>query len=251
MKFKQLITYTSRITVSVFMLLVTGLISCKKPGITYEDFEAANIAVLNVWNNEDAPQLTFSLDTSKALHGGNVSYGRQLGYYVIYAGNRTMKIKGVNDGSSILEKPLNLESKKIYSMFLTGTKKSPEVVMVEDNVAVESPVGKYRIRVANMVTDPGSQYALYAAEVGQTLDNAQVLVNPTPVKTVSDFAEFASNANPQQRFRLWMIDSGRDTLLFDNILLSSQKAYTYTIGGSKNEGLKKTSVHSFVNGLTY
>lgn len=250
MKSKKL-TYTFRITVSVIIVLAIGLISCKKPGITYEDFEAANIAVLNVWNNEDAPRLAFSLDTSRALHAGNVSYGRQFGYYVIYAGNRTMKIKDVNDGSSILEKPLNLESKKIYSLFLTGTKSSPEVVMVEDNIAAEPSVGKYWIRVANMVTDPGSQYALYAAKVGQTLDDAQVLVNPTPVRTVSDFAEFSSDANPQQRFRLWAIDSGRDTLLFDNILFSSQKAYTYTVSGSKNEGLKNTSVHSFTNGLAY
>lgn len=107
------------------------------------------------------------------------------------------------------------------------------------------------IRVANMVTDPGSQYALYAAQVGQTLNDAQQLVSSTPVKTVSAFAEFASSPNVEQRFRLWAIDSGRDTLLFDNILLSSQKAYTYTIGGGKNDGRKSTSIYSFLNVLPY
>ncbi|MCC7524439.1 MAG: hypothetical protein IT250_06430, partial [Chitinophagaceae bacterium] len=124
-------------------------------------------------------------------------------------------------------------------------------VTVEDNVVAEPPVGKYWIRVANMVTDPGSQYALYAAKVGQTLGDAQVLVSPTPVKTVSAFAELASTPDPTQRFRLWAIDSGRDTLLFDNILFSSQKAYTYTIGGGKNEGRKSTSIYSFVNVLPF
>lgn len=243
--------YNCRITLVVIILVLSGFISCKKPGVTYEDFEAANIALMNVWNNEDAPQLKFSLDTSKALHAGNVTFGRQLTYQVVYAGNRTMKFKSATDGNPVFEKPLNLESKKIYSLFLTGTKSSPEVITVEDNVVTEPPVGKYRIRVANMVTDPGAQYALYAAKVGQTLDDAQVLVNATPVKTVSAFAELASNANPQQRFRLWAIDTGRDTLLFDNILFSSQKAYTYTIGGGKNEGRKSTSIYSFVNVLPF
>lgn len=240
-----------RIVVVVVFLVFFGFISCKKPGVTYEDFESANIAVMNVWNNEDAPVLKFSLDTSKALHTGNVTFGRQLTYQVVYAGNRTMKFKLAADGNSVFEKPLNLESKKIYSLFLTGTKSSPDVVAVEDNVVAEPPVGKYWIRVANMVTDPGSQYALYAAQVGRTLNDAQQLVSSTPVKTVSAFAEFASSPNVEQRFRLWAIDSGRDTLLFDNILLSSQKAYTYTIGGGKNDGRKSTSIYSFLNVLPY
>ena len=243
MKIKHYI-YNCRIAVVVIILVLSGFVSCKKPGVTYEDFEAANIAVMNVWNNEDAPQLKFSLDTSKALHTGNVTFGRQLTYQVVYAGNRTMKFKSATDGKPVFEKPLNLESKKIYSLFLTGTKSSPEVVTVEDNVVTEPPVGKYWIRVANMVTDPGARYALYAAKVGQTLGDAQVLVSPTPAKTVSAFAELASNVKPEQRFRLWAIDSGRDTLLFDNILFSSQKAYTYTIGGG-------TSIYSFVNVLPF
>ncbi|HRP33967.1 MAG TPA: hypothetical protein PKV73_18845 [Agriterribacter sp.] len=79
----------------------------------------------------------------------------------------------------------------------------------------------------------------------------QQLVNSTPVKTVSAFAEFASSPNVEQRFRLWAIDSGRDTLLFDNRLLSSQKVYTYTIGGGKNEGSTSSSNYSFVNVLPF
>lgn len=243
--------HNCQITVVAIILVLSGFMSCKKPGITYEDFQAANIALVSVWNNEDAPPLKFSLDTSNALHAGNITFGRQLGYQVVYAGNRSLKFKSALDGSPVFEKPMNLESKKIYSLFLTGTQDSPEVVSVEDDVATEPPVGKYWVRIANMVTDPGAQYTLYAAEVGKELEDARVLVNATPEKTVSAFAEQSSSVNPEQRFQLWAIDSGKDTLFFDNILLSSQKAYTYTIGGGKNEGRQSTSAYSFVNVLPF
>lgn len=250
MKIKYFISNHPTTAILIILFLI-GYSSCKKPGYTFEDFDAANIALINVWNNEDMPPLKFSLDTSNPLHNGNVNFGRQLGYQVVYAGNRTLKFNYSDDGSSVFEKAMNLESKKIYSLFLTGTKDSPELVSVEDDVANEPPAGKYRIRIANMVTDAGAKYALYAAKVGETIDDAQMLVNPTPVKTVSDFAEYSSNVNPEQRFRLWAVDSGRDTLLFDNILFSGQKAYTYTIGGGKDEGQKSTSIYSFVNVLPF
>lgn len=235
----------------IVMLLISGIVSCKKPGITSENFQASNIAVMNAWNNEDEPELDFSIDTSKKLHFGTVYYGRQLDYLVVYAGTRTAKFIDDNDGSTVLEKSINLESKKIYSLFLTGTKSSPETVFVEDDVANEPPAGKYRVRVANMVTDAGSSYELRVAKDGQPLASAQTLVGATQPKTVSGFKEFSSDANPEQRFMVWVISPNKDTLSVNRVLLTSQKAYTFTISGGKNGGIGLTSLNSFVNVLPY
>lgn len=236
---------------AIAALLVSAFVSCKKPEITSENFLAANIAVMNAWNNEDQPDLNFSIDTSKKLHFGVVNYGRQLDYLVVNAGNRTVKFVNTNDGSTAFENPVNLESKKIYSLFLTGTKIAPDVVFVEDDVATEPAVGKYRIRIANMVTDAGSQYELFAAKDGQALALAQKLVSSTTGKSVSAFAEYASGPNPEQRFSVWAINAGKDTLQADRVLLTSQKAYTFTISGGKTEGLKTTSLNSFTNVLPF
>lgn len=232
-------------------LLIAAFIACKKPEITNEDFLAANIAVMNVWNNEDQPNLNFSVDASKKLHFGVVNYQRQLDYLVVNAGNRTAKFVNNSDGSTVYEKPVNLESKKIYSLFLTGTKNAPDVVFVEDDVATEPAAGKYRIRVANMVTDAGSQYELFAAKEGQTLAQAQKLVSSTAGKAVSAFTEYASDPNPEQRFSVWAINAGKDTILATRILFTSQRAYTFTLSGGKNEGLKTTSINNFINVLPF
>ncbi len=237
--------------IAVMTLLISGLLSCKKNEITFENFQAANIAVMNAWNNEDEPELNFSLDTSKTLHYGTMYYGRQLDYLVVYSGNRTMKFKKSDDGSTVLEKPVNLESKKIYSIFLTGTKSSPDAVIVEDDVASEPAAGKYRIRVANMVTDAGSNYEFRVAKDGQPLSSAQKLVNATAPKGVSAFVEYSSDPNPEQRYQVWAIAPGVDTLTANRILLTSQRAYTFTMSGGKNSGLNRTELSVFINVLPY
>lgn len=243
--------YKHNIGAVAVVLLLSGIVSCKKPVITYEHFESANIAVMNAWNNEDMPDLNFSIDTSKKLHDGAIYYTRQLDYLVVFAGNRTAKFKNAEDGNTVLEKQINLASKKIYSLFLTGTKSAPDAVFVEDDVANEPAIGKYRIRVANMVTDVGSNYELRVAREGQTLADAQKLVDATSPKTVSGFKDYSSDPNPEQRFQLWAISAGKDTILADRVLLTSQRAYTFTISGGKDDGLHQTSLNSYINVLPY
>lgn len=243
--------YNQKISIGFLMLLLAGTVSCKKNGITSENFQAANITVLNAWNNEEMPELKFSLDTSKTLHNGTIYYSRQLDYLVVYTGNRVVKFKNAGDGSPVLETSVNLESKKIYSLFFTGTKAAPEAVIVEDDIASEPPAGKYKIRVANMVTDAGSQYELFAAKEGQTLAQAQKLVSSTTGKAVSAFTEYASDPNPEQRFSVWAINAGKDTMLATRVLFTSQRAYTFTLSGGKNEGLKTTSINTYTNVLPF
>lgn len=235
----------------VIALLVFGMISCEKIEITSENFQAANITVMNAWNNEDFPDVNFSIDTSKKLHFGSMYYERQLDYLVVYAGNRTAKFKNDGNGSTVLEKQVDLESKKIYSLFLTGIKTAPEAILVEDDVATEPPVGKYRIRVANMVTDAGSNYELRVAKEGQTLVDAVSLVDATLPKSVSVFKEYSCDPNPEQRYQVWAISAGKDTIRSNRILLASQKAYTFTINGGKDGGVGYTDLNIFTNVLPF
>lgn len=243
--------YNQKIRMGFLILLLAGIVSCKKNSITSENFQAANITVVNAWNNEDMPELKFSLDTSKTLHNGTMFYGRQLDYLVVYAGNRTAKFKKDDDGSTVIEKAVNLESKKIYSLFLTGTKASPDAVIVEDDVATEPAVGKYRIRTANMVTDAGSNYELWVAKQGQPLSSAQKLVDATASKAVSAFKDYSSDPDPVQRYQVWAIAPGVDTVTVSSVLLTSQKAYTFTVSGGKNSGILQTSLSTFTNVLPF
>lgn len=237
----------------IFLLIMQiCFTSCKKSeGPTYENFTSANITVLNAWNNEDDPELTFHLDTSKRLHTGTIQYGRQLSpYMIVYAGNREAKFKINGTDNVVLKKNLNLESKKIYSLFLTGSKAAPELISVEDNVAQEPAAGKYWVRLANMTTD-GDQYELRFAKDGQALTNAVNLITAVGTKNVSLFKESNADANPTQRYTVWAIAPGIDTVTFDRVVLASQKAYTFTIAGSENTGFKSTNGFTFTNVLPY
>lgn len=216
----------------LFIVYFSGILpGCEKPGVTREDFEASNLAVFDCWNDGANTELQFSIDTSKTLHDGSLTFGRILDYLIVYSGNRTARFINAGDGSSVLNADIVLEDKKVYSLFLTGSLASPETVLVEDAVVPNPSPDKYKLRVANMITGTGSGYTVAIAATGEPLASAAVLESAVSNKSVSAFKEFSEIR--EKRYDIYAINPGVDTIVNPNVLLVGERSYTISLSGQK------------------
>lgn len=228
MKFFKKCKVTLIVLVTLSAIAFTG---CKKPGITYETFDASNVAVIDYWNDGDDIKLDFSLDQSKKLHTGQLSIGRVLNYLTLNSGKRKANFINSNDSSSVYSTDIDLVSKKVYSLFLTGTKGHPESVFVEDDVAAEVPADNYRLRVANMNTNASGKFNVLIADKDAPLSSAVSLENAVGYKTVTAFKQF--NEVRYKYYDIWAVNPGVDTLVNRNILLVGGRSYSITLYGQK------------------
>lgn len=224
-KFKGALPMLATVGVIVF-------IGCTKPGITNENFEASNIAVIDYWNDGQGISLDFSLDTSKKLHTGQLTFGSDLDYLSVYSGKRKAKFINSDDASPVYSADVDIVNKKVYSLFLTGTMNNPESVLVEDDIVTSVPVDNYRLRVANMNTSASGKFNVLIAGKDEPLSTAISLESAVGYKTVTAFKQF--NEDRYKRYDIWAINPGVDTLLNRDILLIGEKSYTITIFGEKN-----------------
>lgn len=211
---------------------VIVFIGCTKPGITNENFEASNIAVMNYWNDGQDISLDFSLDTSQKLHTGQLTFGRDLDYLTVFSGKRKAKFNNSDDASPVYSADVDLVNKKAYSLFLTGTMNNPESVLVEDDIVTAVPVDNYRLRVANMNTSASGKYNFLIAGKDEPLSTAISLESAVGYKTVTAFKQF--NEDKYKRYDIWAINPGVDTVVNRNILLIGERSYTITLFGQKN-----------------
>lgn len=213
------------------ILLASLTISCEKPGVTYENFEASNVAVYDFWNDGENSNLAFSIDTSNTLHDGSLTFGRILDYLIVYSGTRSAKFVNKDDNSTVNTTSVSLENKKVYSLFLAGTKSSPETILVEDNIAQNPSPDKYNVRVANMITDAGANYTVAIAETGAALATATLLESNVAYKSVTPFKEI--NEVRGKRYDIYAINPGVDTIRNINVLLVGERSYTINLYGQK------------------
>lgn len=220
--------------VALTVLATLGIITftgCKKPGITFENFDASNVAVFDYWNDGEDILLDFSLDHSKKLHTGQLRIGRQLDYLTVNSGKRKANFINSDDSSSVYSTDIDLVSKKVYSLFLTGTRDHPELVFVEDDIATEVPADNYRLRVANMNTDASGKFNVLITDKDAPLSTAVSLESGVGYKAVTSFKQF--NEVRFKRHDIWAINPGVDTLVNRNILLVGGRSYSITLYGQK------------------
>jgi len=224
-------------------LLVFILISCKKPGITYEKFQASNLNVVCAWDADDIP-VAFSLDTTVRLYGGDLYYAEQTYYQVLFSGQRVAKFKDEN-GTLIYSVPISMEDKKAYTLFYTGTQANPESVFVEDDVSSPGD-NKTRFRIANMNPDPNSKYDIYFET---PLMPMQKVFSTIGSKTVS--APVIRDSTTQV-ITITAINPGVDTLVYQEptIRFLAERAYTIVIVGKKN-GINPQEILITENYYTY
>lgn len=229
------IKYLKKMKVVLAVLATLSIITitgCEKPGITSENFEASNVAVFDYWNDGDDTRLDFSLDQSKKLHTGQLTIGRRLDYLVVNSGKRKAFFINSEDSSSVYSTDIELVSKKVYSLFLTGTMDHPESVLVEDDVVAEVPADNYRLRVANMNTEAAGKFNVLIADKDAPLSTAVSLESAVGYKTVTAFKQF--NEVRYKRYDIWAINPGVDTLINRNTLLVGGRSYSITLYGQKD-----------------
>lgn len=240
-KIKSILSLLIMFSVSI----VTG---CKKPGVTYENFQASNLAVFDCWNDGIDTKLLFSLDTSHALHNGSLTFGRILDYLVVYSGNRTAKFLNADDNSPVASTTIALEDKKVYSLFLTGTLNSAEAVLVGDDVAQNPSPYKYKLRVANMVTETNANYTVSIATAGAPISSRVAIESNVGYKTVTAFKEF--NEIRAKHYDIYAINPGVDTIKEADVLLTGERSYTICLMGQKGSPYG-TDINLFQNVLRY
>lgn len=232
----------------LFISFVSVLISCKKPGVTFENFQASNLAVFDCWNDGADAGLNFSIDTSHTLHNGSLTFGRILDYLVVYSGNRTAKFLNAADGSPVASANITLENKKVYSLFLTGTLTTPTTVFVKDDVVQSPSPDKYKLRVANMVTETNANYTVSIANAGAPISSRVALENNVGYKSVTAFKEY--NEISAKHYDIYAINPGVDTIMEADVLLTGERHYTICLMGQKGSPYG-TDIKLFQNVLRY
>ncbi len=228
------INFFKKLKIALTVLATFGIITftgCKKSGVTFENIDVSNIAVYDYWNDGEDIKLDFSLDQSKKLHTGQLSIGRVLDYLTVNSGKRKANFINSDDGSPVYSTDIDLVSKKVYSLFLTGTKDQPESVFVEDDIANEVPADNYRLRVANMNTDASGKFNVLIADKDAPLSTAVSLENAVGYKGVTPFKQF--DEIKFKYYDIWAVNPGVDTLVNRNILLVGGRSYSITLYGQK------------------
>ena len=145
----------SIILVMVFNgIMITG---CKKPVVTYENFDATNLRVINGF--PDKTKVKFYLDTFnltlKIPTTSYINYGGTTIYYVVKSGLRKASFVSLNTKDTFAVADVQLMKNKSYTLFLKGEPISPSsIALVEDDL-IQPALNKAKIRVANLSPNSG------------------------------------------------------------------------------------------------
>lgn len=147
---------------------------CKKPGDTFEDFEASNLRVVNAY--PWASDVKFYLDEFNLTRLGYINYQSisAPAYYVVKAGTRNAGFLSEGSDLKFIQKPIQLDPGKDYTLFLSGKEDNPEVILTTDDLS-EAPADQTKIRVANLAITKGN--------VKVTLQKEDILI-PKPEITI-------------------------------------------------------------------
>ena len=134
-------------SMAVLVAIAFTINGCKKPGDTFEDFEASSLRVVNAMPGPT--NVRFFLDTFKLTLTGTLNYGviSSPAYYVVKSGTRTAKFAATDE--VFAEKSIQLDPQKAYTLFLAGTQQSPEYFFTTDDLT-EAAADKAKIRLANL-----------------------------------------------------------------------------------------------------
>lgn len=177
MKLNRCVINKSGVFVWGVALVIAGCLSfsgCKKPGDTFENFESSNLRVVNAY--PWASDVKFYLDEFNLTRLGYINYQSVStpSYYVVKSGTRTAAFLSEGADDKFIQKPIQLEPGKNYTLFLSGTENNPEITLTTDDLA-EAPADQAKIRVANLAVTGG--------DVKVTVQK-QDIVSPKPEITI-------------------------------------------------------------------
>lgn len=140
-------------------------------------------------------------------------------------------------GDTAFKANLDLQAGKFYTAFLIGASPTQEVMLVEDEM-IEPAVGKYRLRIANLVPDPARPIDVYSRR------EKRKIVTGLDYKKVGGFIELSI---PTISDTLDVFDATSPTkaLYFATILPVSKKVYTFYAQGRR--GFRTEALSSYTN----
>ena len=140
-------------------------------------------------------------------------------------------------GDTAFKANLDLQAGKFYTAFLIGASPTQEVMLVEDEM-IEPAVGKYRLRIANLVPDPARPIDVYSRR------EKRKIVTGLDYKKVGGFIELSI---PTISDTLDVFDATSPTkaLYFATILPVSKKVYTFYAQGRR--GFRTEGLSSYTN----
>jgi hypothetical protein len=140
-------------------------------------------------------------------------------------------------GDTAFKANLDLQAGKFYTAFLVGASPTQEVMLVEDEM-IEPAVGKYRLRIANLVPDPARPIDVYSRR------EKRKIVTGLDYKKVGGFIELSI---PTISDTLDVFDATSPTkaLYFATFLPVSKKVYTFYAQGRR--GFRTEGLNIYVN----
>lgn len=214
--------------------------SCKKPGITVENFESSNLRVIN--GLTAPPDVKFYLDSFNLTLTGTVNYGAATPYWVVKSGLRHASFYSSALDDAFATKDIQLDSKKIYTLFIADTIGSPKYFLTEDNLSVPPSADQAKIRLANLAKTGGNIDVTIQLEdtisLPQPKPEVSVYTNVAP-QTISDYTLITvpttkGNTSPQPHtFRVY--EAGTNNLLaIGGGDLRGPATYTIIVTGIKD-----------------
>lgn len=228
----------------MFITLSVGMYSCKKPGVTYETFEASNLRVINGLTGP-TKNVKFYLDSFNLSLTGTLNYGGVSAYWVVKTGIKSASLYNTTTKETFAKKDIQLDSKKSYTLFIADTLGSPKYFLTEDNLSQPASADKAKVRLANLAKTGGNVDVTF-----QLFDNRTIPQYPpgpevtvytnVPAQTIADYKLITvptskGNTSPQL-YTIRVYETGTNNLLtFTNGAdLRGPATYTIVVRGVKN-----------------
>lgn len=141
-------------------------------------------------------------------------------------------------GDTAFKANLDLQAGKFYTAFLIGASPTQEVMLAEDDMS-EVPVGKYRLRVANLVPDPARPIDVYSRrekrKIVTGLDYKKIGgFIELPIPNISDTLDVFDATSPT-----------RPLYSANNFLPVSKRVYTFYAQGRRT--FRTEALSSYTN----
>lgn len=251
--------------VSILFLTLMGITSCEKMRIEenqewqFADETKANIKVINAYTSATpapptgiAAQRFLVFQNGIKMNGIGITAGNfwptQNAYATVESGQSNIRL--MNDrlvtgvlgapiaGDTVANVDVNLAAGKNYSMFLLGPTPAKELIVVEDNLTALD-TGMYKIRLANMTSDPARPIRVYSRR------NKKDIFTGVNNKQVSDFITLPILYPGNDTLDLFTVGNATRIGSLNSFNPTSQ--FTYTLYTHGKTGFRTEAMASYVN----
>jgi hypothetical protein len=242
------------------------IVSCEKTRIDenqewqFSDESKANIKVINAYTSATpapptgiAAQRFLVFQNGVKMNGIGITAGNfwpttSVSYASVTAGQSNIRL--MNDrlvagvlgapvtGDTVANADVNLTASKYYSMFLLGPTPAKELIVVEDNLSAVD-TGKYRIRLANMTSDPARPIRVFSRR------NQKDIFTGVNYKQVSDFITLPIINTGADTLDLFTVGNTTRIASFNSFFPTSQFSYTFYTHGKT--GLRNEAIANYTN----